>query len=106
MTKNRYWNSKGLAQAKYDEMESAGYEYAQRTYDPFHTYYRYYNDGDLPGWARSRWDITRHTYRYGYIQRVLTEEGEKELERRVTQRIEIDYRRFLRTATKSNPARR
>ena len=107
MTKNCYWNSNGPAQAKYDEMEAAGFEYVQRTYDTFHAYYRYYNDGDLPGWARSRWDITRYKLEPGWTRRVLTDAGEEEFERRVTQRIEIEYRRFLRaggTATKSNPA--
>ena len=63
----------------------------------FHSYYRYYNDGDLPGWARTRWDITKYTFDYGYRQRVLTAAGEEEFERRVTERIQIEYRRFQRT---------
>ena len=62
--------------------------------------YRYYNDGDLPGWARSRWDLTRHSYEYGYSHRVLTEAGEEEFERRLTERIQIEHRRFLRTQRK------
>ncbi len=101
---NRYWNSTGAQQKKYDEMETAGFEYTQATERVFHGYYRYYNDGDLPGWARSRWDLTMYTFDYGYLHRVLTAAGEDELERRVTERVEIEYRRFLRTATKSNPA--
>ena len=92
--KNRYWNQTGAAQAHYDEMEAAGFEYTQATYRSMYSYYRYFNDGDLPGWARSRWDITRHTFKYGYWHREPNEAGEEEQERRLTERIEIEYRRF------------
>ena len=97
MCKNAYWNSNGPEQAKYDEMEAAGFEYTKATQTVFHSYYRYYNDGDLPGWARSRWDVTRYTFRFGYQQRVLTETGEEEFERKITDRIQIEYARFQRT---------
>ena len=63
MNEHTYWNSNGPEQAKYDEMEAAGFEYTKATQTVFHSYYRYYNDGDLPGWARSRWDVTRYTFR-------------------------------------------
>ena len=97
MNEHTYWNSNGPEQAKYDEMEAAGFEYTKATQTVFHSYYRYYNDGDLPGWARSRWDVTRYTFRYGYRQRVLTEAGEAEFEQRISERIQIEYRRFQRT---------
>ena len=93
---NRYWNRTGAAQAHYNEMQAAGFQYTQASESMFHSYYRYYNDGDLPGWARSRRDVTRHTFKYGYWHRELTEAGEEEQERRVTERIEIEYRRFLK----------
>ena len=93
---NRYWNRTGAAQAHYDEMEAAGFAYTQATYRSMHSYYRYFNDGDLPGWARSRRDITRSTFKCGCWHRELTEAGEEEQERRVTERIEIEYRRFLK----------
>ena len=86
---NRYWNRTGALQADNDRMEDAGHEYTQATVKVFHSYYRYFNDGDLPGWARSRWDVTRYSYDFGYAHRVLTEAGEEEFERRVTERIEI-----------------
>ena len=89
---NRYWNRTGAAQAHYDEMEAAGFEYTQATYRSMHSYYRYFNDGDLPGWARSRWDLTQQ----GRWGRELNSRGEEEFERRVTARIEIEYRRFRR----------
>ena len=94
---NKYWNRAGALQAEYDQMEDAGHEYTKETERLFHSYYRWFNDGDLPGWARSRWDITRYSYDYGYAHRVRTEAGEEEFERRITARIEIEYRRFQRT---------
>ena len=94
--KNRYWERTGEAQAHYDEMEAAGFEYTKATEKSMHSYYRYYHDGDLPGWARNRWDITRNTFKYGYWHRELTEAGEEEQERRVTERIEIEYARYLK----------
>ena len=94
MNEHTYWNSKGEEQAKYDEMQAADFPYTQASKSLFHSYYRYYNDGDLPGWARTRWDITKYTFDYGYRQRVLTAAGEEEFERRVTERIQIEYRRF------------
>ncbi len=97
MNEHTYWNSKGEEQAKYDEMQAANFPYTQASKSLFHSYYRYYNDGDLPGWARSRWDIIRHTFKYGYWHRELNEAGEEEQERRLTERIEIEYRRFQRT---------
>ena len=102
MNEHTYWNSNGPEQARYDEMEAAGFKYTKATETVFHSYYRYYNDGDLPGWARSRWDVTRYTFQYGYRQRVLTEAGEAEFEQRITERIQIEYRRFLKA--QRNPA--
>ena len=102
MNKHTYWNSNGPEQTKYNEMEAAGFEYTKATQTVFHSYYRYYNDGDLPGWARSRWDVTRYSYDYGYGHRVLTEAGAVEFEQRITERIQIEYRRFLKA--QRNPA--
>ena len=48
MNKHRYWNSNGAAQALYDEMEAAAFKYTKASQLLFHSYYRYYNDGDLP----------------------------------------------------------
>ena len=76
---NTYWNRNGVAQAIYDEMEAADFKYTQATERAFHSYYRYYNDGDLPGWARSRWDITKQVWECGWNHRVLTEKGEEGL---------------------------
>ena len=45
----RYWNSNGEAQSLYDEMQNAGWVFTKASESAFHAYYRYYNDGDLPG---------------------------------------------------------
>ena len=94
MNEHTYWNSKGEEQAKYDEMQAADFPYTQASKSLFHSYYRYYNDGDLPGWARSRPDVTRYSLEYGYGHSVLTAAGEAEFERRITERIQIEHRRF------------
>ena len=59
---NRYWNRAGALQAEYDEMKNAGFEFSKAHIQLAHSYHRYYNDGDLPGWARSRWDLTQQLY--------------------------------------------
>lgn len=101
MNEHTYWNENGKEQAKYAEMQAAGFPYTQASQTLFYSYYRYYNDGDLPGWARTRLDITKRTFDYGSQRRVLTAAGEDEFERRVTERIQIEYHRFQRT---HNPA--
>ena len=99
MNERSYWNSNGEAQALYDEMQAAAFKYTKATGALFHSYHRYYNDGDLPGWARSRWDVTTYTSDFGYLHRILTAEGEEEFERRITERIQIEYARFQRRRT-------
>ena len=61
MNERSYWNSNGEAQALYDEMQAAAFKYTKATEALFRSYHRYYNDGDLPGWARRRPDaMARH----------------------------------------------
>lgn len=93
--KNRYWENTGAEQAKYNEMENAGWGYDMRTAktnNVFTSYYRYYNDGDLPGWARGKYELIKMDWNYN--QRVLNEKGQEELERRVTEAILNEYKRF------------
>lgn len=92
---NRYWDNTGTEQAKYDEMENAGWGCSERTAkanNAFNSYYRYYNDGDLPGWARGKHELTKPDYLTGW--RVLNEKGQEELERRATEAILSEYKRF------------
>ena len=96
-----YWNREGAAQAKYDEMQAAGWKYNQTTLDHMHRYYRYYNDGDAP--ARIRWLKETLGY-YGSKNNSEIRAYEARLEERATERIEIEYRRFqkARAAQLSN----
>ncbi len=107
---NCYWNSRGAAQAKYDEMEAAGWEYNKTTEytfhryyrfynDTFHRYYRFYNDGDATPRIRglilhlSPEALKSNREYIDYCRR---------FEDSVTWRIEIEYRRFKRA--QRNPA--
>ena len=96
---NCYWNRRGAAQAKYDEMEAAGWEYNKTTEDTFHRYYRFYNDGDATPRIRglilhlSPEALKSNREYIDYCRR---------FEDSVTWRIEIEYRRFKRA--QHNPA--
>lgn len=87
---NGYWERKGAEQAKYDEMQDYGWEYTKKSESVFHSYYRYFNDGDLPGWARSRWDLTKP----GRWGRELNQKGLEELERRTNEAVLAEYKRY------------
>ena len=88
-----YWNRQGASQAKYDEMEAAGWNYSKTTEETLHRYYRFYNDGDATPRIRSllwntKWEALKSNPEYtDYCRR---------LEERVTERIELEYRRFKR----------
>lgn len=86
---NTYWNSNGEAQAQYEEMQAAGWEYNQITKAHMRRYYRYYNDGDAPSRIKllhrqhktsdNCWEIRAY---------------EAELEAMATERILAEYKRF------------
>ena len=96
---NSYWNSRGAAQAKYDEMEAAGWAFNKASKETFYRYYRFYNDGDASQRIRGLMlhlspEALRSNREYiDYCRR---------FEDRVTWRIEIEYRRFLKA--RRNPA--
>ncbi len=86
-----YWLANGPEQAKFDEMEAAGFKFTQRTEDTFRSYYRFHNDGDAPSHIRSlmrnlRGDRLRN--HPDYLAHCT------HLEERITERIQIEYRRF------------
>ncbi|MBQ0079722.1 MAG: hypothetical protein KBS66_07535 [Eubacterium sp.] len=87
---NTYWAHSGKLQAQYDEMMNAGFKFTKASERAFHTYYRYFNDGDLPGFARSKWELTK-SGRWG---RELNARGLEELERRVDEAIEHEWKRY------------
>lgn len=87
---NTYWNNSGAEQAKYEEMVAAKFSFTKRTEQIFHSYYRYFNDGDFPGWARGNWRIQRYG-RWGWE---LNETGMEMQEQRITEAILHEYARF------------
>lgn len=100
MNRNTYWNSNGELQKEYNEMlgaeENGTFTFTKAAEKLFHSYYRYYNDGDLPGWAKSRWDLTKN----GRWGRVLNEEGEKFFEEKITDRLLAEWKRYKRAKRK------
>ena len=80
---NSYWNHKGKYQKEYDEMleaEHAGtFKFTKTTLNTFHSYYRFYNDGDTPT-----------SYRY------YAEKYQEIIEARVDERIVKEYKRFIK----------
>ena len=89
---NTYWNGTGKEDKKLTEMEASGWAYSKKTMTVFNSYYRYYNDGDFPGWARGDWSI-RKTGRFGWE---LNERGIEMQENRVTEQILAEYKRFAK----------
>lgn len=87
---NTYWNHNGAEQEKYEEMMAAGFIFTKKSEAVFHSYYRYFNDGDFPGWARGDWRIQRMG-RWGLE---LNNSGLVKQEQRVTEAILHEYARF------------
>lgn len=94
---NSYWNSKGAEQAKYDEMEAAGFEYTKTTENVFYRYYRFFNDGDCP--SKLKWVMRQPSSIQArnpeYIAHC------KKIEAQVTERILKEYARFQRIQKKT-----
>ena len=94
MNTNTYWNGNGEMQKEYNLMleaeENGTFAFTKASRNLFHSYYRYYNDGDLPGWARDRWDLTR----MGRWGRELNEAGEAFFEEKVTDRLLAELTRY------------
>lgn len=89
-----YWNNNGEEQAKYNEMVDAGFEFTKASKANIHSYYRYYNDGDMPGWARSQWQMKE------WNGKKLNERGLEELERRATEVVLKEYSRYQKACRK------
>ena len=87
-----YWEGIGSEQLKYDEMRAAGWEFLKKNWAVFYSYYRYYNDGDLPGWARGRRSLLRNG-RFGWE---LNNDGLMIQEQRVTDAVLAEYKRFMK----------
>jgi len=88
--KNMYWKHNGEEQTKYDLMLDNGWQFTQKTEKVFRSYYRYFNDGDFPGWANGDWSLVKYD-RWG---KVLNDKGLELQEKRVTEAIIREYKRF------------
>lgn len=90
---NTYWNGNGAEQKKYEELMQAvhnGWNWTKRTENIFHSYYRYFNDGDFPGWARGDWSLRVHDL-WGWK---LSQKGLEAQEQRITEAILAEYARL------------
>ena len=93
-----YWEGNGVEQAKYDEMTSAGFKFTKKTENIFHSYYRYFNDGDFSGWAKGMWGWQR----YGRFGLELNNTGLMVQEDRITQAILHEYARYQQKGVKQS----
>lgn len=96
MLDQMYWNHTGVEQSKYDEMVAAGFQFTKKTETVFHSYYRYFNDGDFPGWARKDWSMVK----YNYWGKILNDKGLELQENRATEAILHEYKRFQKKGAK------
>ena len=91
--KKTYWCRNGAEQAKMDEMEKAGFEFTRKTEAVLYSYYRYFNDGDFPGWARKDWSLVTYD---GRGNKVLNEKGIALQENRVSAAVLAEYARYMK----------
>ena len=95
MNERSYWNSNGEAQALYDEMQAAAFKYTKATPGRCSTATTATTTtATCPAGRGAAPDMTRYSLEYGYGHSVLTAAGEAEFERRITERIQIEHRRF------------
>ena len=95
---NSYWNYRGRHQEEFEAMSlEPSFEFTKKTNHVFSTYYRYYNDGDIPGWAKgmtSEYIVGKIIN--GKYRTELNDFGKMELERRVSERIIAEWKRYLK----------
>lgn len=51
MEARTYWNNNGLFQEEYEELIKSNVKWTKSEENAKHRYYRYFNDGDIPGGA-------------------------------------------------------
>ena len=91
-----YWEHNGAEQTKYEEMMASNFKFTAKTNAIFHSYYRYFNDGDFPGWARGHYMF----YRQGRFGIELNQRGLEVQEERVTNAILSEYKRYQKNGGK------
>lgn len=100
MEANKYWNGNGEAQELYKEMVDNHFKFSKTAEKLFHSYYRYYNDGDIPRWAVNKGMVHTAPVGYCHYQRIISADGEIEFERIITERIKDEYKRFQKSMHK------
>ena len=86
-----------------DNDENNAFNFSKGMLNAAHQYYRYYNDGDVPGWANYYNGYRGSTVIYPrnggrpYDQAFLTPAGEQELERRVVTAVAKEYKRYKKS---------
>lgn len=93
----KFWDGNAELNSIYEQLQKAkDFSFTQAHKNLFHTYYRYYNDGDLPGWAKGTFnEFSKGEYNksWGYYTK-LSEQGELEFERRINAAIVNEYLRY------------
>lgn len=123
-----YWRGRGRLQDLEDELQDAIEDGVWERKNPLvSTYYRYYNDGDIPTGIRDDWEgpgLNYNSPRYSYVydrysskypdgsgtkyrgkKRALSRLGELELEARADEMIENDYKDYLKKMYQRFPNR-
>lgn len=90
----KFWNGDAELSKIYEQLKNIkDFEFTKQTLSIFHDYHRFYNDGDLPGWARSyNADFTKWDNRWNI--RTLNGHGELELERRANAALIKELKRY------------
>ena len=101
----KFWDKDNELSELYEQMRNdKNFEFSKASQNVFHQYYRYYNDGDLPGFAKRyengySKDVSRREkdYKGNYKMRwyrELNEAGELELERKANQAVIKELKRY------------
>lgn len=102
-----FWHGNAELNGIYNQLEDAektgDFKMSKASRDVMHRYYRYYNDGDLPGWARGQFnEFNQWNKKWNRIE--LSPRGEMELERQANRAVVVEYNRyqkFINTVPKS-----
>jgi len=94
-----YWENMGTHQDEYEIMflatEVGKFNFTKKSDSTFYSYYRYYNDGDLPGWVRGHSEYTMYNRHY-INNKALNPDGEAELERRADDAVMHEWKRYCK----------
>lgn len=96
----KFWDRSSELTNLYNQLADAAdneeFKFTQATLNTMHQYYRYYNDGDVPGWAtyNNGFRTSQYDRAWGGSRSRLTGAGEMELERRAAKSVVKEYDRY------------